>query len=141
MGFLLRLGASPQDAGDGAGHAFIEVYVRWEQLRSPKEYLRRAATNELIKLATRPRTDLDRVLRGCWAMEVVQDVYQQSEVQMVLNAMSKLPERQRQVMAWYYDGYSAVEIAENLGMPVATVRSNLRHARETLRRLGVGEGG
>ncbi len=74
-------------------------------------------------------------------MEVVQDVYQQSEVQMVLNAMSKLPARQRQVMAWYYDGYSAVEIAENLGMPVATVRSNLRHARETLRRLGVGEGG
>jgi DNA-directed RNA polymerase specialized sigma24 family protein len=45
-------------------------------------------------------------------------------------------------MAWLYDGYSPREIAEHLGLNAASVRSSIRHARETLvRDLGLGEEG
>jgi RNA polymerase sigma-70 factor (ECF subfamily) len=138
--FLLRLGATPADAADAAGHALTEVYVRWEQIRSPRDYVRQVASHELHRLTARPRTDVDRALRGCWAMDKVEDVYQRSEVQTVLAALSKLPDRQREVMAWTYDGYRGAEIAEILGIPLSTVRSNLRHARDSLRGLGLGDG-
>ena len=137
--FLLRFGATVADAADASGHAFAEVYVRWTQLHEPRSYLRRVAINELASLKARPLTDVERVFRGCWAVELVEDVYHQDEIQRVLAAMNKLPPRQREVMAWYYDGYKATEIAELLGLNVSTVHSNLRHAKEALRQLGVGE--
>lgn len=136
---LLKWGASVADAADAAGHAFTEVYARWDQLRNPAGYVRRVAKNELAELANRPRTDVERALRGSWNLEAVETVCQFEEVQQVLAAFGKLPQRQREVMALHYDGYDRAEIAELLGLPLNTVYSNLRHAKETLRRLGVGE--
>lgn len=43
--------------------------------------------------------------------------------------------KQREVLAWTYDGATPVEIAAELGMNPATVRSTLRNARAALRRL------
>ncbi|MFI9363850.1 RNA polymerase sigma factor [Kitasatospora sp. NPDC053057] len=56
-------------------------------------------------------------------------------------AILELPDRQRDVVILrYLLGLHARVIAAYLGRPVATVHSNLRHARERLaRRLGVGE--
>jgi len=137
--FLLRLGATVADAADAAGHAFTEVYARWAYLNRPASYLRRVARNELFELTRRPRTDAERAFRACWTVELVEDAYYQDEVQHVLTALSKLPPRQQEVMAWHYDGYTPKEIAELLEMKVNTVYSNLRHAKQTLRKLGVGE--
>jgi RNA polymerase sigma-70 factor (ECF subfamily) len=44
-------------------------------------------------------------------------------------------DRQRQILAWTYDGATPTEIAAELGMHPATVRSTLRNARAALRRL------
>jgi RNA polymerase sigma factor (sigma-70 family) len=49
-------------------------------------------------------------------------------------------DRQREVLVWTYDGATPAEIAEELGMKPATVRSTLRNARVQLRRLRA-EGG
>jgi RNA polymerase sigma-70 factor (ECF subfamily) len=49
-------------------------------------------------------------------------------------------DRQRVVLVWAYDGATPAEIAVELGMAPATVRSTLRNARATLRRLRA-EGG
>lgn len=50
--------------------------------------------------------------------------------------LSRLPgERQRIVLAWTYDGATPTEIARELGMDPTTVRSTLRNARASLRRL------
>jgi RNA polymerase sigma-70 factor (ECF subfamily) len=49
-------------------------------------------------------------------------------------------DRQRQILAWTYDGATPAEIAAELGMHPATVRSTLRNARAALRRLRA-EGG
>ncbi|WP_224281560.1 RNA polymerase sigma factor [Streptomyces sp. LS1784] len=56
-------------------------------------------------------------------------------------AILELPERQRDVVILrYLLGLHVKVIAAYLGRPVATVHSNLRHARDRLaRRLGVGE--
>ncbi|MEU4119539.1 sigma-70 family RNA polymerase sigma factor [Kitasatospora sp. NPDC028055] len=56
-------------------------------------------------------------------------------------AILELPDRQRDVVILrYLLGLHTKVIAAYLGRPVATVHSNLRHARERLaRRLGVGE--
>lgn len=59
----------------------------------------------------------------------------ESEVEVVLRFFRTLPPAQQQVMAWLFDGYETWEIAENAGMKVSTVRSNMRHAREHLRSL------
>jgi RNA polymerase sigma factor (sigma-70 family) len=44
-----------------------------------------------------------------------------------------LPPAQRNTMLLAYEGFQATEISEILGVSDATVRSNLRHARKTLR--------
>jgi RNA polymerase sigma-70 factor (ECF subfamily) len=140
MKFLLWLGATVPDAADACGHAFTEVFARWDSIQQPARYVRRVARNEWTRLAERPRTDAERAYRASWAIEVVEDAYYQEEVQRVLAALSKLPPRQREVMAWHYDGYGAAEIADLLDMKVETVYSNLRHAKNTLRRLIVLQG-
>ncbi|MGH3939483.1 MAG: sigma factor-like helix-turn-helix DNA-binding protein [Pseudonocardiaceae bacterium] len=48
--------------------------------------------------------------------------------------------KQRQILVWTYDGATPAEIAAELGMHPATVRSTLRNARAALRRLRA-EGG
>jgi RNA polymerase sigma-70 factor (ECF subfamily) len=99
--------------------------------------------NEWRRLSGRPRRDGDRAVRGGWIDVVaVYDVYYKDDVRPVSEGLAALPERQRQVMAWLYDGYSPPEIAEHLGMKPASVRSNIRHARKTLVRvLALGEEG
>jgi RNA polymerase sigma factor (sigma-70 family) len=53
-------------------------------------------------------------------------------------ALQALPESQRQaLMLKYLDGYSLVEIASLLAVPVETVRTRLRRARQRLREIGV----
>jgi RNA polymerase sigma-70 factor (ECF subfamily) len=59
----------------------------------------------------------------------------------VLQVLRLLPYRQRQVMAWTYDGYTPAEIATFLNLDAGAVRASLHKARETLKRQLIGEGG
>jgi RNA polymerase sigma factor (sigma-70 family) len=55
--------------------------------------------------------------------------------EMLPQAIAKLPQRQRQVVIWrYYEHRSFEDIAEALGVRVATTRSLLRHGLNGLRR-------
>jgi RNA polymerase sigma-70 factor (ECF subfamily) len=142
--FLALRGAQPADAADAAHQAFVEVFLRWDRVRRmghPAGYLRRIAANHWMRLQGRPVQDVERAVAGRWIeLTMVEDVYGRHEVKEVLASLAALPDRQRQVMAWLYDGYSEEEIAEHLGMKVNTVRSTVRHGRAKLRALGIGEG-
>ncbi|WP_179282554.1 sigma factor-like helix-turn-helix DNA-binding protein [Streptosporangium subroseum] len=50
----------------------------------------------------------------------------------MISALATLPWKQRQVMAWYIDGYSYAEIAKMLRIPVPAVRKNFSRARQAL---------
>jgi len=50
----------------------------------------------------------------------------------VLRVISQLPPRQRQVMAWTFDGYTPAEIAEILRLAPDAVRQSLAKARRAL---------
>ena len=61
---------------------------------------------------------------------------QQAETREVLAAViADLPPKQRQVMAWHWDGFSDAEIAGELGDSEAAVRKNRSRAMKNLRRL------
>jgi RNA polymerase sigma factor (sigma-70 family) len=143
--FLAFVGAQPADAADASHQAMVEVCVRWAQVREmerPTAYLRRVAENEWKRLGRRLRQDVRHAVAGRWIdLAVVEDLYGRDDVKVVLKSLAVLPDRQRQVMAWLYDGYTVEEIAEQLGMKASTVRSTVRHAREKLRSLGIGEEG
>lgn len=55
------------------------------------------------------------------------------EHSLLLRLLQQPPRQQRLVMAWHLDGFDASEISDQLNMPPATVRSNLRHARNRLK--------
>jgi RNA polymerase sigma-70 factor (ECF subfamily) len=61
-----------------------------------------------------------------------EDAYEIEERHTFLSAIRSLPLRQRMIMAYIYDGFTTNEIAAQLNMSPATVRSNLRHARAVL---------
>lgn len=52
----------------------------------------------------------------------------------LIELLATLPGLQRTVLAWSLDGFTPAEIAQALRVDPATVRSNLRHVRERLRR-------
>jgi RNA polymerase sigma factor (sigma-70 family) len=140
--FLVYHGARPADAADAAHCAWVEVCRRWDQvqrMKSPSGYLRTTALHEWRRLSSRPQQERDRAVKGKWIdLAAVEDIYGRDDVRVVQESLAALPDRQRQVMAWLYDGYAPEEIAEQLGMRVSTVRSTIRHARAKLRALGVG---
>lgn len=143
--FLAYHGAHPEDAADASHDAWVEVLFRWNQVSryaSPDAYLRKIALNKWRRLSGRPQKDRDRAVKGGWVDLAAFDIYNKEDVKEVLESLAALPDRQRHVMAWYYDGYSPKEIAEHLGMNIDTVRSHMRHARKTLvKSLELGEEG
>jgi len=68
------------------------------------------------------------------------DDHSQDEARRIVALLRRLPEHQRQVAALFYDGLSQAEITLAVDQPVATVRSNLRHARVRLKEMIRSEG-
>lgn len=61
---------------------------------------------------------------------------QREDLAFVWEAVSRLPEKQRQAIhLFYHEGYSTRQIAQILGKNEATVRSDLGRAREKLRKI------
>ncbi|MFN3649709.1 MAG: RNA polymerase sigma factor [Armatimonadota bacterium] len=66
--------------------------------------------------------------------EALQPILSRDLRRMLLEAIRRLPERQRRTVLYrYYHSLSFEEIGERLQVRPATARSNLRHALETLR--------
>jgi len=141
--FLTSRGTSLSDAEDVSQTVFTRVFARRAEVQEPRAYCYRAVKNEVAALARRQRGGLDAALR--WAGSQVEhsateDAYHQREVGIVRDSLTILPSRQREVMAKAYAGYRISDIAEALGISTPTVRSNLRHGRDTLRPVFVGDG-
>jgi RNA polymerase sigma factor (sigma-70 family) len=118
--------------------AFTRAFPAWNTIRFPQAWLRKVAQNEYWRhcRATARETSLDADpdradysagISAAMALE------QQAATREVLAAIADLPPKQRQVMAWHWDGFSDAEIAAELGDSAAAVRKNRNRAMKSLR--------
>lgn len=143
----------PDDAMEVLQDTFLKMYTSrqtWEQRRSFPAWLYRIAINasidryrregrertssledvvesRVLKSVPRPRTPLDK-LRDDERRRALQE------------AIGRLPLRQREVLSLRYFGEMRLEeIAEALGCPLGTVKSNLHKAVMALKNLLEGQ--
>jgi RNA polymerase sigma factor (sigma-70 family) len=115
-------------AEDLVHDAFIRVRAHWRSIEHPQAYLRRTVVNACRS----SRRRLHRERRAArFAVAQVYDL----EVNELLDALAKLPYRQRAAVALrYYEGLTYAEIGEALECPEGTAASLLRRGVAQLRR-------
>lgn len=144
VAFLRFQGASWVEAADATQESMIKAHQRWGSLNRPDAWVRTVATREFIRRRVNSREDpteltpepVTVLLRDPTA-DAAEHATDELQIQHLLQ---QLPPRQRQVLAWTYDGYTPTEIAEQLSTsdhPVTpeAVRASLKLARRTLSRL------
>lgn len=135
VSFLIVQGARQSDAVEVAQETMALALDRWDRIDHPWSWARKVASRRYARrigtAAEYPVAELPD-----WHSPLVRNesdldaVIERSEV---LRILAALPPRQRQVMAWVYDGYAPIEIAEQLRMTPEAVRVALHKARRTLR--------
>jgi RNA polymerase sigma factor (sigma-70 family) len=137
VAFLCKAGFDYQVADDSTQEAMVSAYRDWAKITNPRGWIRTAAYRVAVRKATLLRDELPLlVARGYLpTADDGTERYRRFELHdELLRVLALLPERQRLVMVWHLDGFLDEEISRATGMKVSTVRSNLRHAREKLRK-------
>jgi RNA polymerase sigma factor (sigma-70 family) len=144
VAFLVCEGVSLIDAADCVQETLIAALPPvWATLAHPYAWCRLVAHRKACDLGQRQRETLvaDPEMAGSSLVTRCIDVEIFESNHEFLRWLGRLSGgRQREVLAWAYDGATPAEIAVELGMDPATVRSTLRNARAVLRRLRA-EGG
>lgn len=144
--YLLRLSGRPEVAEDVVQEAFIRVLTNLDRFDSRYRFstwlftiARRIYINATMK--KRPSLDSGGMLELRADPSPRSDQTEQSELdaaaRMSLDAaLARLPEEQREVVVLFHQfDWPLWLIAEQLGMPVGTVKSHLHRARTRLREL------
>lgn len=135
VAFLRWQGASLPDAADCAQEALAACFQQWSTIEQHYAWCRTTASRRyarhLATLREHPVDDLTTA--GSPLLDPGTDIEDLEHRHTVLAILERLPLRQRQVLAWTYDGATTSEIAETLRISPDAVRSNLHHARTTLR--------
>jgi RNA polymerase sigma-70 factor (ECF subfamily) len=132
----------PEDADDAAQDAFLAALTkldRYDPLRPFGPWFLRivanAATDRRRRRAVRRTEPLDpQLAAGSGRPDA--DAERRAFGERLLRALAELPTRRRlAVVLFDVEGYAHAEIAEILGVPEGTVRSDVFHARRRLRVL------
>jgi RNA polymerase sigma-70 factor (ECF subfamily) len=128
------------DADDASQDAFLSALDRietYDRRRPFGPWLMRIAANAAIDLLRRRKVRQADAIDDRVAAPGVSPAQEaeRSELRARLQAaLAALPERQRIAITLFdLEGYPHAEIAEVLGIPEGTVRSDVFHARRTLR--------
>ncbi|HZD15052.1 MAG TPA: sigma-70 family RNA polymerase sigma factor [Pseudonocardiaceae bacterium] len=139
IAFLVCQGVSVIDAADCVQETLIDALPPvWATLDYPYAWCRRVAHRKAYDLAQRRREApvADPELVGSPLVAAGLNVeYFESDHEFLRWLAQLNGGKQREILAWTYDGATPTEIAAELDMDPATVRSTLRNARATLRRL------
>jgi len=135
VAFLRWQGASLPDAAECAQEALTQALPpRWSTIDHPHAWCRRVASRlyaRRVATLEEPVEDAEAAGSPLLAPGTDLDAFEQRHS--VLRLLDRLPSRQRQVMAWTYDGATPSEIAAELQITPEAVRSNLKKARAALR--------
>jgi RNA polymerase sigma-70 factor (ECF subfamily) len=129
VAFLCKAGFEVETARDVAAEAMLQALESWPSIDEPRAWVRGAAGRLLTGQAQERRewAPLDDLPDEALAALVDQH-------SRIIELLAQLPDQQRMVLTWSLDGFTPAEIAKALRITPATVRSNLRHVRERLRR-------
>jgi RNA polymerase sigma factor (sigma-70 family) len=129
-------------ARDAAQEAFLDAHLHLVDLRDPAAFgawLRRIVAKHCDRITRRrswtgQASLLDAEALADDAPGPEANVERRDEARAVRTALERLPPRQRVVVALQYlGGYSQVDIAGALGLPLTTVKKRAHDARGTLR--------
>ena len=135
---LRRLGVSAPDMSDATQKVFLGVRAKWPELEG-----RSRPTTVLFAICQRVAGECrrstalpaDNVESAAQAAEASAAAAHQRRVRFAEALLDRLPEAQRVVFVLFeLEGMSGDEIAALLDLPIGTVRSRLRLAREAFRR-------
>ena len=132
----------PDEADDAAQDAFLSALVKLDQYDRHRPFgpwlmriVANAATDRRRRRAVRRVEPLDVGLVG-GGPRPDRDAERSALGDRLRVALAELPERRRMAVTLFdVEGYSHAEIAEILGIPEGTVRSEVFHARRRLRIL------
>lgn len=123
LGYLLT-GSRP-DAEDLVQAAFASLAKSWDQVETPRGYLRQAVVNGAADVHRRANRQLPARPEPVVGEPIVDDTW---------NAVQGLSPIQRAVVVLrFYEDLPLTEIAQVVGRPDSTVRSDLRRALQHLR--------
>jgi RNA polymerase sigma-70 factor (ECF subfamily) len=127
------------DAEDAVQDGFLHAYRALARFRPGEPFgawLHRIVANAALDLQRRRKVRAAVTLPETIALPF-RDPAESDELRRRLTAaLEKLTERQRAVIVLHdVEGFRHAEIGETLGIPEGTARSDLHHARATLRRL------
>lgn len=147
FGLCYRMLGNRDDAVDASQEAFLKAYHALQTFRHSSRFstwLFGIANNACIDRLRKP----DRRLVG--SLEQVEEdggeraspmptpesvVMLRESERLILDALGQLPDRQRSTMVMFHFNHMSIsEISRALCRPEGTVKSDLHHARETLRR-------
>ncbi|MEV7167462.1 sigma-70 family RNA polymerase sigma factor [Streptomyces microflavus] len=135
---IMRLGAGLAEAEDVASDAMYRTLTRWADIADPAAYTHTCARHAYFARA-RQKAGEAPLEDGALSEEPTPDLLDlldlKDQERRVHGVLARLPRAQRTVMHLHYAGLSTEDIARELKMQEATVRSNLRHARQRLRTL------
>ena len=144
FGHCFRLTGDRADAEDATATTFLEVWSHHRRVQVHEEsalpWLYGVATNVCRNLTRKRRRHLQAVARvpressaPDHAESVAERLDEEKRMRLVLDAIERLPQRERDVLslvAW--SGLSYEQAAAALDIPVGTVRSRLSRARARL---------
>lgn len=135
-----RLLGDRDEAEDVAQKAFIKAYEKLAEFDSDKArystWLYRIATNmalDLLKVQKRSIPNDMEDVEGAGALDAA--LMHDETIREVRAAVLKLmpPEQRRVIEAFYWDGMSYQAIAAEMDVPINTVKSWMRRAKQQLR--------
>ena len=133
-GFVIMLGASPQDAADIVQKAMIALLEKWGTVDHPGAWVRTVATRMHLKSAPVNEVATELVPDRPSAVYSPADLVEIAEAsKRIVALLDELPEQQRMVMAWRLDGYDDTEIARGLGTTRVAVRRAAARAKKALK--------
>ncbi|MEZ5823650.1 MAG: RNA polymerase sigma factor [Geminicoccaceae bacterium] len=139
--YAVLLAGDVADADDMVQESLTRVLAQarnWREVREVRAYLFATLHNVFIDHRRRLKrtghpVDIDEVMS---LMVSPASQHKRLEIRDLVQAMTKLPEEQREVVLLVgLEGMSYAETAEALSIPIGTVMSRLSRGREALRQL------
>lgn len=137
VGFLVKIGAGVHDAADIAQNVLLDMWKKWDRIRSPRRWARDHATWTLYKKPLSARhedlsgTVPDSAPSALLSPEHYVEVAESAKTVRAL--LAPLPEQQRLVMAYLSEGFQNREIAQAIRTTPAAVAAAAARARASLK--------